>query len=216
MNMKYIIEHLDKRLYKWCFLEYKHASKVVGKENIVFTNVSGEKAREKLRKFSKVSKKSVSDIDKITRVNKTDDKKKVRICVLDPSAKKQLITSDKNKFDYLIFGGIMGDYPPQGRTKSLSKSLKENSVAFDIRNLGKEQMSTDTAVLVAKMIIKDGKKFSDIKFQDTIIIEINDCEEVELPFRYVVEDFVDKKGNKKQRLILPNGLVDFLKKRKSF
>ena len=100
----------------------------------------------------------------------------------------------------------MGDYPPKKRTKGFCTKMKEKEIKFETRNMGKEQMSTDTAVLVAKMIM-DGKKFDKIKFKDTIIIEINDCEEVELPFRYVLE-------NKKP--VLPPGLVEHLKKRGYF
>jgi len=195
--MKYVIEHLDGRLYKWCFLEYKHAAKIIGKANIIFSNIKGEKAREKLGQLGNVTHKSFTDVDNIT---------KKRICVLDPNASKQLTTSDKNKFDYLVFGGIMGDYPPQKRTKGFCTKMREKGIKFETRNMGKEQMSTDTAVLVGKMIM-DGKKFKDIKFKDTIIIEINDCEEVELPFRYVLDN---------NKLILPPGLVEYLKKRRSF
>jgi ribosome biogenesis SPOUT family RNA methylase Rps3 len=195
--MKYIIEHLDGRLYKWCFLEYKHAAKLVGKDNIIFTNLITDNSKERLSKYGKTSKKSVADINKVT---------SKRICVLDPNASKELTTADKNRFDYLIFGGIMGDYPPKKRTKGFCTKMKEKEIKFETRNMGKEQMSTDTAVLVSKMIM-DGRKFSNIKFKDTIIIEINDSEEVELPFRYVIES-----GSP----VLPPGLVDHLKKRGYF
>ncbi|MFH1439400.1 MAG: SAM-dependent methyltransferase [Candidatus Woesearchaeota archaeon] len=208
--MKYIIEHLDKRLYKWCFLEYKHAAEIVGKANIIFTNVSGKKSVEKLSVFGKVYTESLVD------TNILDNNK---ICILDLNADKMLTTKDKDKFDYFVFGGIMGDYPPQNRTKTIAESLKEKEkkdgtkIHFEKRHMGKEQMSTDTAVLAAKMIIEDGKNFSEIKFKDTIIIPINDCEEVELPFRYVVDD---ENHENSEKVILPKGLLEFLKKRKVF
>ena len=34
----YVIEHLEPRIYRWCVIEYKHISKIVGKENLWFTN----------------------------------------------------------------------------------------------------------------------------------------------------------------------------------
>jgi len=155
------------------------------------------KAREKLGPSGHVYHESFTDSENITRK---------KICVLDPNAKQILTTSDKNKFDYLVFGGIMGDYPPKKRTKGFCTKMREKGIKFETRNMGKEQMSTDTAVLVAKMIM-DGKKFNEIKFKDTIIIDINDCEEVELPFRYVL---------KNEKPILAPGLVKHLKERGYF
>ncbi|MBI4453374.1 hypothetical protein HY636_01905 [Candidatus Woesearchaeota archaeon] len=200
--MKFIIEHLDKRLYKWCFLEYKHISAVVGRDKVMFTNVSGAKSKQKLSELGIVHDKSIASLSEIH---------KKRICVLDPFAEKTLITEDKSMFDYFVFGGILGDYPPQKRTAGFCDKLRAKGIKFEKRNLGKEQMSTDTAVYAAKKIF-EGKKLSDLKFKDTIIIKINESEEVELPFRYVVE--IDKQG--KENLILPYGFVEFLKKRKGF
>ena len=70
-----------------------------------------------------------------------------------------------------------------------------------MRNLGKEQMSTDTAVLVTKMIL-DGNNLSEIEFKDTIELETNDGEEVILPYRYVM---------KEGKPVLPKGLFEMLK-----
>ncbi|MBS3122298.1 hypothetical protein J4434_05450 [Candidatus Woesearchaeota archaeon] len=206
--MKFIIEHLDKRLYKWCFLEYKHISTVVGRDKVMFTNVSGKTSKEKLAGFGTVFSDSIANSKNIVNSKNVLSK---RICVLDPFTEKTLSKDDKTKFDYFVFGGILGDYPPQKRTAGFCDKLRAKGIKFETRNLGKEQMSTDTAVYVAKKIL-EGKKLSDLKFKDTIIIKINESEEVELPFRYVVE--IDKQG--KENLILPDGFVEFLKKRKSF
>lgn len=185
--MKYVIEHLEPEVYDWCLLEYKHISKIVGRDNLIFTNV--KKDREKLNGLGEVMEKSVAELGL------------KNACVLDPDADVVLSSSDK-KFDYLIFGGILGDYPPKKRTKAeLSSKLK-----FDKRNLGKEQMSTDTAVYAAKKII-DGGKFSDLKFKYKIEIELNENESVSLPYRYVVED---------GKIILPGGFAEFLRKKEEF
>lgn len=193
--MKYIIEHLEKKLYNWCLLEYRHISKIIGKKNLIFTNARGEKATEKLSELGEVFNKSVADLEL------------KYICILDPFAEKTLLQEDKSKFEFLVFGGILGDYPPQKRTKTmLLEKLKNKNIIYQTRNLGKEQMSTDTAVYVAKKII-GGTQLEKIKFKDTIIIHINENEEVELPFRYVFED---------GKIVLPDGIVEFLKKRKTF
>jgi ribosome biogenesis SPOUT family RNA methylase Rps3 len=45
-------------------------------------------------------------------------------------------------------------------------------------------MSTDNAVYTVVQIAENGKKLSELKFQDKISIEINEFESVELPYRY--------------------------------
>src|SRR3989344_4588506 len=35
----YIIEHLEQKLWPWCVIEYKHISKIAGKNNLWFTNI---------------------------------------------------------------------------------------------------------------------------------------------------------------------------------
>ena len=66
-----------------------------------------------------------------------------------------------------MFGGILGDYPPRKRTK------EELKLKCERRNLGKEQMATDNAVFVVKEIL-NGRKISDLKFQDGVEILAGD------------------------------------------
>jgi len=183
IDMKFVIEHLEEQLYEWCILEYKHISKIVGKDNLIFTNVKSDK----LLDFGEVTKESVNDLDF------------KKVCVLDPFAEKELSCDDK--FDYIVLGGILGDEPMQRRTE---KEIKIKEAVS--RNMGADQMSTDTAVYVAKHII-DGGKLSDIKFKDEIEIEIAEGESVILPFRYVLLD---------GKPMLPDGFVEFLKTREGF
>ncbi len=181
--MKFIIEHLEPKLSEWCLLEYRHISKIVGKNNLLFTNT---KRRSKdLEKLGRTGAAPVSEL------------KLKNACLLDPEAEKTL--SHKDSFNYLIFGGILGDNPPQHRTAEIKVNCEK-------RNLGNKQMSTDTAVLVAKKIT-EGKKFSDFKFKDTIEIQMAENESVILPFRYLLEN---------EKPVLAHGLVDYLKRKKSF
>jgi len=43
---KFIVEHLDPRLWKWSLLEYSHISDFVGKKNMIFTNIKRERTRK--------------------------------------------------------------------------------------------------------------------------------------------------------------------------
>ncbi len=188
--MKFIIEHLDGRLYSWSLLEYTHCSKIVGKNNLLFTNVKGNTAFQNLKELGDVEKRSVKELGL------------AKVCILDPLAEKTLSLDDKNKFDYFIFGGILGNYPPDKRTKS----KLSNHIVCEKRNIGNVQMSTNTAVYVCHKILS-GMKFEDFTFIDELVIPIDDGEEVQLPFRYVVEN---------GKTVLADGFIDFLKNRKGF
>jgi ribosome biogenesis SPOUT family RNA methylase Rps3 len=182
----FVIEHLEPKVFKWCVLEYAHISKWVGKQNLFFTNTRSAA----LKKFGKVEPKSVQKL----RFEKA--------CVLDPEAKQELTPAIAKKYNYFIFGGILGDDPPKERTKvELTKFLP-----YPAYNLGKTQMSTDTAVIVTKLIC-DGKKLSELKFQQGIEINISEYEEVHLPYKYLII---------KGKPLLAPGIADMLRKQKTF
>ncbi|MBI3035479.1 hypothetical protein HYY71_04090 [Candidatus Woesearchaeota archaeon] len=193
MARKFIIEHSEPELYKWCFIEYEHISKIVGKGNLIFSSIK-KKDKNKLEKYGMVCGKSVSDLNL------------KNICVLSQYSKKTLKTNDRNNFQYFVFGGILGDNPAKKRTGQLIYKLKKSKIKFETRNIGKKQMPTDVAVYAAKKIL-EGKKLSDFKFADELEIEVNQNESVVLPFRYAVD------GNK---LVISEKLVDYLRERKGF
>ena len=171
-------------------IEYEHISEIVGKKNLWFTNI-GEKDKQKLEDYGKVFSKSVKEMNL------------KNICVLDPIASETLSSEEAKSFDYFVFGGILGDNPPKQRTyPELTHSLQ----GAIVRNIGKEQMSTDNAVFVVNEIVK-GRNLRDIKFQDNIEIRINDFESVDLPFRYAIVNgrpFMSKK------------IITYLKSKKDF
>ncbi len=189
----YIIEHLEPKLYKWCLIEYEHISEIAGKNNLMFTNIK-KKDIKKLKKYGAVYEESISKL------------KLKNACVLNQYSRKTLTTKGKYKFQYFIFGGILGDNPAQKRTQQLIKKLEKRKIKFETRNLGSKQMSTDVAVYVAKKIL-NGSKLNELKFVDVLEIEINENESVTLPFRYVVDN---------NKLIINEKLVEYLRRRKGF
>ncbi len=188
--MKYIIEHLESRLYKWCFIEYKHASDSVGKENIIFTNVKNKKDQEKLAKIGSVKAESIRDL------------KLKKALVLDPDSEKTLSPEDNKRYDYLIFGGILGDYPRKHRTEEMLSQF----LAYEKRDLGKPQMSTNTAVYVAKKIM-DGTPLSKLQFVKQLVVPVGKGEEIILPFRFVKEN-----GS----IVLPKEYIKLIKEKGGF
>ena len=192
--MKFVIEHLEPKLYEWCLIEYEHTSRIVSKDNLIFTNIKNRKEQNRLKKYGDIYEKSIADL------------KLKNICVLSQYSKKTLATKDKNKFQYFVFGGILGDNPAKKRTNQLINRLKQSKIKFEARNLGNKQMPADTAVYVAKKIL-EGKKLSDFKFVDKLEIEINENESINLSFRYVIDE---------NKLIINEKLVEYLRKRKEF
>ena len=191
--MKFIIEHLEPKLYEWCLIEYEHISQIVEKNNTIFTNIN-KKNIKKLKKYGTVFEKSISDLAF------------KNICVLSQYSKKQLTSNDKNRFEYFAFGGILGDNPAKKRTNTIMNSLKSKKIKFETRNLGKKQMPTDAAVYATKKVL-EGKKLNDLKFVDELEIEINENESVALPFRFVVDD---------NKLVINKKLAEHLRKKKEF
>jgi len=187
--MKVILEHLEPEVYKWCLIEYKHISKIVGKKNLIFTNIKS-KDKSKLKNFGEVKTKSIKNLDY------------KRLCVLDPQAEKVLSPRDKNNFDYFVFGGILGSESMEGRT---NKELKLPGIAR--RHLGKKQMPTDIAVLTTHRIIEKQKPFSKLKFKDELEIEIQKGMHTILPYRYLIEN---------NKIILAPGLKKYLQEEDSF
>ena len=191
MKPIFIIEHLEPKLYPWCLIEYKHISKVVGNERLWFTNMLKINNKKELESYGNIIDESVKKI------------KLENACVLDPNAKKTLNPKEAENFRYYILGGILGDYPPKQRTKDeLTKFIDE----AEVRNIGKEQMSTDNAALVVKEII-GGKRLSELAFKDGIEIPIDKIASIQLPYRYRIikgEPFISQE------------LVIYLKNKKGF
>lgn len=198
--MKFVIEHLEPELFEWCLIEYGHISEIVGKENLIFTNIKNKGNQNKLKRLGSVFDKKISELSEELKFNKNN------ICILSQYAQKTMQANDKNKFEYFVFGGILGDKPAKRRTEDIIKELKQNGLKFEERNLGNVQMPTDNAVYASKKIL-DGSKLNDLRFIDEVEVQINENESVSLPFRYIIDN---------NKLVISEKLVEHLRKRKEF
>ncbi len=187
----FVIEHLEPRLWKWSYFEYEHISKLVGKKNLIFTNLTSKRARSKLARIGNVEKLSVGEL------------KLKNPCVLDLRASVPLNPMEARGFSHFVFGGILGDSPPKGRTRILRERLPGAS----FRNLGKKQMSTDNAVATVVEIL-NGNPLSKIKFIDEPEIILRPGESVVLPYRYLADEM--------GLPLLTPGLLNLLLRSKTF
>lgn len=213
----FVIEHLDDEVYDWSLLEYKHISSIVGKEHSLITNVKAGVKKDDLLKVETLGFVVEDDFISVLGSILNLGFRVKGVCVLDPRADKTLMPDDKNYFDFFVFGGILGNNPAEGRTelfltKKLLRFCSKNNLNCCSKNLGKEQMPTDTAVHVTKLIL-DGTPLSKLSFVDKVVIPINNdpnslfSDEVVLEFRHLVLNG--------EPVITP-GLKEYLKRRNEF
>lgn len=190
-TMKYVIEHMEDGFLEWVILEYLQIIREVGKDNLILLSLpQGTEVPQQLKDLGLqwTSDECVSFMED-----------KNRVCLLDPAAETDLEPLDADKFDYFVFGGILGSHPRIDRTGILRRKY-----GFAGRRLGALQMTTDTAVRVTQKIVEDKTKFEDIKFLDYPEIRYNKYESTEMPFRYVVD------ANNEP--ILPEGMLKLIEK----
>ena len=178
----FVIEHLEDEVGKWVLLEYENVARIVGKENLIITNVRN------CEKLSKTAKCVNENVTSFLRKHEQDN-----IVVLDPKADKVLEPWDfvDNRLNIIVIGGILGDHPPKGRTwKLLTTRILEKGFNVKVRSLGKEQLTIDGAAYVAYLVFK-GKRLSEIPFQEglRIVRKIGPIEhEIILPYKYPILD----------------------------
>ncbi len=165
------IEHLEDELSPWLLLEYRHASLILGKNMIEYTNVP-RKYHRILSKYGAVHSGSVLEI--------YDHSK---LLILDPASEKPLVRNDLDTVEAVVIGGILGDHPPKKRTHKLLSSKAPRAIR---RNIGRGQYSIDGAVYVVYMVM-NGYSLDEIHYVDGVKMEVKHdgiTEEIILPFRY--------------------------------
>ncbi|MFX1486764.1 MAG: hypothetical protein ACFFBS_06700 [Promethearchaeota archaeon] len=184
-----IIEHLEKVLGRWIWLEYRHVSWLVGRKNLLITNVKKRRDAIKLAGIASIGNPSITKLP----FDKT------KLLILDPGAEIALNYQDLKSDKWLILGGILGDHPPIGRTELLlSKRMRD----IPRRNIGKHQFSIDGTAFVILQIAK-GKSLRDIPITIEPEFKITENYSVILPFA-----FPQVNG----KPLLAPGLIGYLKK----
>ncbi|KAF2437303.1 DUF431-domain-containing protein [Karstenula rhodostoma CBS 690.94] len=188
----FVVEHLDEELEAWSSLEYVTIASechATGAQFLLSSVPTSLKLPSNLQqaKGLNVETRGIEEIYA---------DKKDKVCLLDPSASKDLGPEDGDTFDIFLFGGILGDDPPRDRTSELRKK------GYQGRRLGPVQMSTDTAVRVTRMVVQDRIAVNKIPYLDNPELKINKNESTQMPFRYV-------KGDNGQP-IMPEGMIDLI------
>jgi len=189
-----IVEHLEQEISLWLLLEYRHVSRIHGKERVWFTNVP-RRYHKILSLYGRVFEKSVIALlfERYIEPAQT--------IVLDPQAQQKLTFNDLITARYIVIGGILGDHPPRGRTKTFITSRAPSGVkAF---NIGEGQYSIDGAAYYVKYLIEHRGE-EGFEYVDGVKIE-TEHGYVYLPYRYPLVN---------GRPLLADGLEYYLKYRK--
>ncbi|MBX5321419.1 MAG: SAM-dependent methyltransferase [Candidatus Bathyarchaeota archaeon] len=169
----FAIEHLEQKISKWLLFEYENATEIVGKKSLLFTNVKKESEKLALSKLGAVENKSVIEVFNPEKV-----------VVLDPKAKLALKPEDFASKEAVVVGGILGDYPPKGRT---SKLLTKHFPKATMRNIGRAQFTIDGAVYMAKLV-SEGTSLEKIPVKKGLSIKLNKYMTVHLPYAYPLKN----------------------------
>ncbi|KAJ4358012.1 uncharacterized protein N0V89_002591 [Didymosphaeria variabile] len=188
----FVVEHLDPELEAWSSLEYSAIASechATGAQFLLSSVPTSLKLPTNLQgaKGLNVETRGIEDIYAA---------EKDKVCLLDPSASKDLSPEDGDAFDIFLFGGILGDDPPRDRTSELRKK------GYQGRRLGPVQMTTDTAVRVTRIVVQGRIPVDEVPYLDHPELKINNNESTQMPFRYV-------KGED-GRPIMPEGMVDLI------
>ncbi|KAF4602995.1 hypothetical protein EYR38_003399 [Pleurotus pulmonarius] len=212
MPFTYAVEHMEedepassssKTIPPWVELEYAHMRILAGpKAQVRFTHLSKSscKSLEEALKPSSSSDDLAAfscHTEGILECMKHSGVPIDKVCLLDPKAEAELSPEDGDgRFDWFLFGGILGDDPPRDRTSEL------RSLGFPTRHLGPTQMTTDTALGVTKIVVDDKVPLDKIPYVNYPTIVFNPKESVEMPFKYIA----DTGGNPR----LPPGMRELL------
>ncbi|KNE67873.1 hypothetical protein AMAG_12590 [Allomyces macrogynus ATCC 38327] len=201
--MKYIVEHMEEDLHEWCRLEYAHMLSYLAPGQLIFTNMQQhivDDLKDPKNDVAKALKGCVPTTKDVTELGIPIE----RICLLDMEGPKDLEPADADKFDYMLFGGILGDgYESADRTSILRK------LGFPSRRLGPVHMTTDTAVIATHLILEKKQPLDQIVFSDLPTVYFSKTDSVELPYRYIgLKD--PKTGEVTPKL--PPGMYELLKR----
>ncbi|MEM0491644.1 MAG: hypothetical protein QXR02_04200 [Acidilobaceae archaeon] len=171
-----VIENLEDKISRWVIEEYIESYRVAlanGLDLVVSGIIPGELESILGRSGVRIEREASRLYNRVDAI------------LLDLWADKILEPDEAQAANIFIVGGIMGDYPPRGRTRLL---YDKYSYATR-RSLGSYQFSVDGAIKVLAKVIR-GYRVEDIEIVYPLVVKIRGLTETEiiLPYAYPVED----------------------------
>ena len=195
-RMLYVIEHMETEFSPWVVCEYKRMVRDCGASNLLFTNmkpgINCPPYEDDSMAFLQGAKLVPDTFEEYFHGQKD------RVCLLDEQADSILQPSDQGKFDYFLFGGILGNVDEQ----DMDRTSELRVHGYSSRHLGPDQMTTPTAVDVTYRVLDKQEPIKSMNFVNRPEFEVNDCEILQIPFKYLA----DKDGN----AIISEGILEIL------
>lgn len=105
----YIVDHLEPEIGAWSTLEYVAISSEIATtptSHFYLTSVAPDLANNLPAAIQALPDGQIKvTTDEITQLH---DIKNDRVCLLDPQGKEELSPEDGDRFDWYVFGGILG------------------------------------------------------------------------------------------------------------
>ena len=158
---------------------------IVGAANLMFTNM---KPGVNCLPYEDEDMSFLSDANLIPETfqefHDAKDGDRTKAVLLDERSESLLCPEDSGQFQYFLFGGILGNVDELDMDKT--KELRDQG--YTLRHLGKEQMTTPTALAVSHRILQEKISFEKLEFVDRPEYEVTDSETLVIPFRYLSND----------------------------
>lgn len=126
-----------------------------------------------------------------------------RVCLLDMQAERELTPEDAASFDLVVLGGILGNitHEEDGTYGSDDRTKELRDIGFaHRRHLGPWQMTTDTALLVSKLVLEDKQPLDSVPYIDEPDIDLGNNESIQMEgFRYVEREGL---------AVIPHGMLE--------
>ena len=182
-----VIENCEEKPTDWLLAEYSHSASLW--PGTVFTGARDSEMNAALAKMGKTVKEDVLEY--------TGGEGCI---ILDHQSPLALKTEDFERARFIVVGGILGYDRPMGRTKKfITSRFGEGKNVF--RNLGKIQLTIDSAVFVARAIYL-GAKIEEIELTSEVEIKWDEVHSTLLPYGYPVV------GGK---VLITPGLIEILR-----
>lgn len=156
----FVVEHLDPELEAWQQLEYNAIAREckASGSSFILSGRPSELAADPALSTISTTATSIEELLAAASIPKS------KACLLDPKGEKDISPEDGEAFEVFIFGGILGDEPPRDRTAEL------RAKGFVGRRLGLEQMTTDTAARVTRMVVQKKSAYLALHATDLLTV----------------------------------------------
>ncbi|MBX8635020.1 MAG: hypothetical protein KIS30_02925 [Thermoplasmata archaeon] len=183
-----LIENCETEYSDWLMAEYAHCKEIW--PNLTYTNVQNP-----------VMKTSIAALGKTVGSDAVEYTGGRGCIILDHQADRELTRAELFTHSYVIVGGILGHDRPSGRTRKYITS-RFNPKRNITRNLGKKQMTIDSAVFVARALLL-GASLDELEITEEVEIKWDDVHSTQLPYGYPMVE---------EKVIITPGLLEILKR----